>query len=162
MDTSFEPINWGLGEIKWFKRVEGERARTLEARAHAQARGIYDWLTRQLGDAEWFGGGTFGWGDLSVVPYLNGARGNRIGPDEASPLGRWLARANGRPSVAKAAGAAAAVLTSMTQVHTAIESGLFKREYRDHRLEWMIRSGGIDVVLEGIRKDNIRFSNELR
>ncbi|HEY8697790.1 MAG TPA: glutathione S-transferase family protein [Rhizomicrobium sp.] len=162
MDTSFEPINWGLGEIKWFKRAEGERARTLEARAHAQARGIYDWLTRQLGDGPWFGGASFGWGDLSVVPYLNGARGNRIGPDETSSLGRWLARANARPSVAKAAGAAAAVLASMSQVHSAIESGLFKREYRDHRLEWMIRSGGIEVVLEGIRKDNIRFSNELR
>ncbi|MBV9990945.1 MAG: glutathione S-transferase family protein [Alphaproteobacteria bacterium] len=162
MDTSFEPINWGLGEIRWFRRAEGERARTIEARASAQARGLYDWLTRRLGDREWFGGETFGWGDLSVVPYLNGARGNGIGPDETSALGRWLARANARPSVAKAAGAAAAVVTSMTQVHKAIESGLFKREYRDHRLEWMIRCGGIDVVLEGLEKDNIRFSNELR
>jgi len=162
MDTSFEPINWGLGEIKWFKRAEGERARAIEARASAQARGLYDWLTRQLGDAQWFGGESFGLGDLSVVPYLNGARGNGIGPDDASPLGQWLARANARPSVKKSAGAASAVVTSMTEVHKAIESRLFKREYRDHRLEWMIRSGGLDVVLEGLQKDNIRFSNELR
>ena len=162
MDTSFEPINWGLGEIKWFKRAQGERARALEARASAQARGIYEWLTRQLGDKEWFGGATFGWGDLCVVPYLNGARGNRIGPDEHSSLGRWLTRANGRPSVKKSADTAAAVVSSMTQVHTAIESGVFKREYRDHRLEWMIRSGGLDIVLEGIKARNIRFSNELR
>ncbi|HWA92412.1 MAG TPA: glutathione S-transferase family protein [Rhizomicrobium sp.] len=161
MDTAFEPINWGLGEIKWFKRAEGERARTLEARASAQARGIYEWLTRQLGDAEWFGGERFGWADLSVVPYLNGARGNGIGPDEQSKLGLWLKRANARPSVAKSAGAAAAVVASMTQVHKAIETGFFKREYRDHRLEWMIRSGGLDVVLEGLEKNNIRFSNEL-
>jgi hypothetical protein len=34
----------------------------------------------------------------------------------------------------------------------------FRRQYRDHRLEWMIKSGGIDVVLEGLRKDNIRFN----
>jgi len=162
MDTLFEPINWGLGEIKWFKRAEGERARTLEARASAQARGMYEWLTRQLGDAQWFGGAKFGWADLSVVPYLNGARGNGIAPSEASPLGQWLARANKRPSVAKSAGAAAAVVSSMTNVHAAIQSGVFKREYRDHRLEWMIRSGGLDVVLEGLKNDNIRFSNELR
>ncbi|HEY1632591.1 MAG TPA: glutathione S-transferase family protein [Rhizomicrobium sp.] len=162
MDTSFEPINWGLGEIKWFKRAQGERARAIEARASAQARGLYEWLTRQLGTREWFNGDSFGWADLSVVPYLNGARGNGIAPSEDSLLGRWLARANGRPSVAKSAKAAAAVLTSMTQVHAAIESGFFKREYRDHRLEWMIRSGGLDVVLEGLQKDNIRFSNELR
>jgi glutathione S-transferase/RNA polymerase-associated protein len=38
---------------------------------------------------------------------------------------------------------------------------LFKREYRDHRLEWMIRSGGMEVVLEGLAANNIRFSNEL-
>ncbi|HEX3674262.1 MAG TPA: glutathione S-transferase family protein [Rhizomicrobium sp.] len=162
MDTSFEPINRGLGEIKWFKRAEGERARTIEARAASQARGIYEWLTRQLGNDEWFGGEAFGWGDLSVVPYLNGARANGIGPAEDSALGQWLTRANARPSVFKSARAAAAVAASMTQVHAAIENGFFKREYRDHRLEWMIRSGGLDVVLEGLQKDNIRFSNELR
>jgi glutathione S-transferase/RNA polymerase-associated protein len=151
-----------MGEIRWFKRAEGERARTIEAHAANQARGTYTWLSRHLGDKMWFNGETFGWADLSVVPYLNGARGNGIGPDENSRLGQWLRRANARPSVAKSAKAAAAVVTSMGQVHKAVESGLFKREYRDHRLEWMIRSGGIDVVLEGIEKGNIRFSNELR
>ncbi|BFL63698.1 hypothetical protein SKB0092_17760 [Roseomonas mucosa] len=33
-----------------------------------------------------------------------------------------------------------------------------RREYRDHRLDWMIRSGGIEVVLAGLRDNNIRFS----
>jgi glutathione S-transferase len=59
MDTLFEPINWGMGEIRWFKRAEGERARTLEARAMSQARGIYEWLTRHLGSAQWFNGAIF-------------------------------------------------------------------------------------------------------
>jgi len=161
MDTHFEPINWGLGELRWFKRAEGERARTIEAHASAQARGLYTWLTRQLGSHEWFGGKTFGWADLSVVPYLNGARGQGIGRDDSSPLGQWLKRANGRPSVQKAAHAAAESIKGMGQVAGAVQSGMFKREYRDHRLEWMIRSGGLDVVLEGLKANNIRFSNEL-
>jgi glutathione S-transferase/RNA polymerase-associated protein len=42
-----------------------------------------------------------------------------------------------------------------------IASGQFKREYRDHRLEWMLRSGGAEIVLEGLRRGNIRFSTEL-
>jgi hypothetical protein len=42
-----------------------------------------------------------------------------------------------------------------------VASGQFRREYRDHRLEWMLRSGAVDVVLDGIRKDNIRFAREL-
>ena len=161
MDTSFEPINWGMGEIKWFRRLEGERARVLEARAAGQARGIYAWLTRQLGSREWFGDSKFGWADLSVAPYLNGARGNGLGPSPSSPLGAWLARANERASVRKAAEAAAQSLKAMRDVAGAVSSGLFRREYRDHRLEWMIRSGGLDVVLEGLKQDNIRFSNEL-
>ena len=41
-----------------------------------------------------------------------------------------------------------------------VDAGLFKRQYRDHRLEWMIRSGGIEVVLKGLEKGNIRFNEE--
>lgn len=161
MDSAFEPINWGLGEIRWFKRAEGERARALEARAMEQARGLYRWLTRELGGREWFGMPHFGWADLSVVPYLNGAIGLGIGPDAGSPLGQWLARANARPSVSKAAKAATQSIAGMADVADAVKARLFKREYRDHRLEWMIRSGGMDVVLEGMKSDTIRFSNEL-
>ena len=39
-----------------------------------------------------------------------------------------------------------------------LKQGLFKRQYRDHRLEWVIRSGGLQVVLDGIAADNIRFT----
>jgi glutathione S-transferase/RNA polymerase-associated protein len=46
-------------------------------------------------------------------------------------------------------------------VADAVKERLFKREYRDHRLEWMIRSGGLDVVIEGLKTETIRFSNEL-
>ena len=42
-----------------------------------------------------------------------------------------------------------------------VRTGLFVREYRDHRLEWMMRSGGADIVLEGMQRKNIRFSHEL-
>ncbi|MDZ7669943.1 MAG: hypothetical protein U5Q16_11200 [Gammaproteobacteria bacterium] len=44
----------------------------------------------------------------------------------------------------------------------AMEQGQFKREYRDHRLEWMIKSGGIQVVQEGLDKGNIRFIEPFR
>lgn len=36
-------------------------------------------------------------------------------------------------------------------------TGERRREYRDHRLEWMVKSGGIEVVLAGLRDGNIRF-----
>jgi hypothetical protein len=39
-----------------------------------------------------------------------------------------------------------------------LASGAIRREYRDHRLEWMMKSGGVQVVLDGLAKDNIRFT----
>ena len=42
----------------------------------------------------------------------------------------------------------------------ALASGRFRRQYRDHRLEWMLRSGGMSIVLEGLERNTIRFSNE--
>lgn len=161
MDTHFEAINWGLSEIRWFRRAEGEKAEALFAAAKAQTDGFFAWLEQQLGEREWFNGETFGWGDLSVVPYLNGSVGHGHPPPEGSKLAAWLARANTRPSVAACVADIAALNSagaSMTNVAELVEQGLFKREYRDHRLEWMIKSGGIDVVLKGLERDNIRFA----
>ena len=33
-----------------------------------------------------------------------------------------------------------------------------RREYPDHRLEWLIKSGGITVVLDGLARNDIRFT----
>jgi glutathione S-transferase/RNA polymerase-associated protein len=49
----------------------------------------------------------------------------------------------------------------MSDVADLVDKGLFKREYRDHRLEWMIKVGGLDVVAKGLARDNIRFSPDL-
>ena len=48
----------------------------------------------------------------------------------------------------------------MGSVAELVEKGLFKREYRDHRLEWMIKVGGIEVITKGLERDNIRFGPE--
>jgi glutathione S-transferase len=164
MDTHYEPINWGLGEIHFFRRAEGELAKTISERAAAQAAAWRRWLEAQLGERPWFDGDRFGRADLSVVPYLNGSRGFGIQPEPGSRLGQWLARANERPAVAQTAAEAAAFLAGggggMGQIAELLAKGLFKREYRDHRLEWMIRSGGLQVVLDGLERKNIRFTSE--
>jgi glutathione S-transferase len=161
MDTHFEAINWGLSEIRWFRRAEGDQAERLQGEARTQTEGFFRWLEQQLGDRAWFNGDDFGWGDLSVVPYVNGSVGHGHPPARGTRLSAWLERANARPSVAacnediaklNAAGA------TMPNVAELVEKGLFKREYRDHRLEWMIKSGGLEVVVKGLERDNIRFA----
>ena len=48
MDTHFEAITWGLGEIGWFQRAKGDLADTLRAAAARQIQGYYSWLEGQL------------------------------------------------------------------------------------------------------------------
>ncbi|MEM1231409.1 MAG: glutathione S-transferase family protein [Pseudomonadota bacterium] len=161
MDTHYEAITWGLSEVRYFHRASGAEAERFEAIAQEQLMRWHAWLAAQLADRPWFNGDAFGWGDLCVLPFVNGAVGFGYGPD-APALTDWLARANARDSVAPVVAAAAAVAfdspaISLEAVHEAMAAGLFKRQYRDHRLEWMVRSGGLGVVADGLAKDNIRL-----
>jgi glutathione S-transferase len=165
MDTHYEAINWGLGEVRAFKRATGELAEAIEKRAAEQTQGYHRWLERELGDRIWFNGDDFGWGDIAVVPYLNGSRGHGHHVPAGSKLAGWLGRVNERPSVAATTKDIVDMLQGgapdMSGVAKMVEQGLFKREYRDHRLEWMIKVGGIEVVTAGLARDNIRFGPDL-
>ena len=100
-----------------------------------------------------------------MLPYLNGTRGFGLAPEAGSRLAAWLDRANARPSVVATVKDITDMLSQgnpgMADVARLVREGLFKREYRDHRLEWMIKVGGIDVILDGLAKDNIRFGPDL-
>lgn len=162
MDTYYEPINWGIVEINFFGRAKGELSDTIIGNAKQQAEKCRKWLTEQLGDRTWFNGDSFGWSDLCVVPHLNVSFiAFGMAPEAGSPLANWFNRANERPSVAQTAQEAKNSLAGLEQFSHLLDQGLMKREYRDHRLEWMIRMGGLQVVLDGIEKDNIRFSYDL-
>ena len=157
-DTSYEAINWGIGEITWFRRAEGALESRLRAAAAAQTAEIQHWLEQQLGAREWFVGDRFGWADLSVAPYLNRSVLFGMGPATGSPLDLWLGRIRQIPSVAKTFEEFMAAQALMADAFRRLESGAMRREYRDHRLEWMIKSGGMEVVLDGMAKNNIRFT----
>jgi glutathione S-transferase/RNA polymerase-associated protein len=159
-DTHYEAINWGLSEITFFRRAEGDLAETMKAEAARQWTRLNAWLERRLGEREWFGGETFGWGDLSVAPFLQGAAGFGHRPPEGTPLADWFKRARGRPSVRQTLNEARDAISAMAQAAGGVSQGAMRREYRDYRLEWMIKTGGMDVVLKGLQADNIRFTSE--
>lgn len=158
MDTQFEAITWGLGELNFFKRADGELKAAMEARASKQAQAFFVMLEGWLGDKDWFNGDTFGWGDLSVVPYLNGASGFGIAPAPDTRLAEWHTRANARSSVKATQAESVASVSGMAQVDQAVKAGLFKRQYRDHRLEWMMKTGGESIVRDGLANGTIRFT----
>jgi glutathione S-transferase len=160
MDTHYEAINWALGEVGWFRRAEGDKAEALRAAAARQTAGFHAWLERELGGRSWFNGEAFGWGDIAVAPYVAASAALGNAPPDGSRLAAWLDRALARPSAADTVGEARTFNRGGVDVADLVRRGLFKREYRDHRLEWMMKSGGVDIVLAGLEADNIRFAPE--
>ncbi|MGY2050804.1 glutathione S-transferase family protein [Methylobacterium sp. JK268] len=157
-DTQYEAVNWGFGEVLWFRRATGHLAVRLRERAAAQTRVLQDWLSARLGEAAWFGGERFGWADAAAAPMVNRSVHYGLGPAEGSPLARWHARLRERPSVAATFAEFDAAASRMAEAADHYTTGGRRREYRDHRLDWMMRSGGVEVVLAGLRDDTIRFS----
>ena len=157
MDTHFEANTWGLAEVTIFRRTTGELADRLTRHAQQQILNWFQWLDQRLSDGGWFNGPSYGWGDMCVVPFVNGAARFDLHPKAGTPLAAWLRRVNEIDAVQLAQSAAAEAELDPLTMQAALTSG-FKREYRDHRLEWMIRAGGIDVVAQGLSNNNIRFN----
>ncbi len=163
VDTQMEAINWGLMEIHTFQRVTGDKAEELTARARDQLSGFHAYLERELGEYIWFGRSRFGRADLAVHSHCMNSVIFGITPPEGSALGAWYDRMNQRHEVMRATNEAIASAEAMNAVLLdLVNSGAFKRQYRDHRLEWMIRSGGMDVVRDGMAAGTIRFSHEFQ
>ena len=156
-DSQYEAVNWGVGEIHWYKRASGALADRMKTEAARQTAVLQAWLTERLGQSPWFGGETFGWADAAVAPMVNRSVHYGMGPALGSPLANWHSRLRDRPSVATTFAEFDAVATRMGDLAGAYASGERRREYRDHRLEWMVKSGGIDIVLAGLRDNTIRF-----
>ena len=160
-DTYYEPINWGLMEITAWGRASGDLAAAIVKRAGEQTAGVFAWLERELGSNPYFNGAAFGYGDLSVYPFVRGSIVFGNPPQAGSPLAAWAARAESRESVRKTIEAAQSFVGGIDMLKQMLKSGAFKRQYRDHRLEWMMRSGGIEIVREGLVSGTIRFSQEI-
>ncbi|WP_051419833.1 hypothetical protein [Candidatus Sodalis pierantonius] len=112
-----------------------------------------------MGRAEWLSGDGFGWADLCAIPFAATTARFGVSPQAGSAIADWLARAQLRPSVKMTLAEAHAYHREMPEAVAALAVGAFKREYRDHRLEWMLRTGGWAVVLDGLQKNTIRFTD---
>jgi glutathione S-transferase len=160
-DARYEAVNWAVAEITAFRRAEGEAAAALLSAAAREIAGLNTWLARQLGEGPFLCGAMFSWADAAALPHVAGAAAAGMGPAPDSALSEWLARASTRDSVAQTFAEARASAGGLHAARKAIAAGLFKRQYRDHRLEWMLRAGGVDIVTRGMADATIRFSADI-
>ena len=100
-------------------------------------------------------------GRLERLPIRQRLGGVGHGAEAGNKLAAWLERVGKRDSITKTIAATCEFQGNMEALPAMLASGQFKRQYRDHRLEWMIRSGGIEAVIEGMKKGTVRFSEEI-
>ena len=157
-DTHYEAINWGLGEIRFFGRG-GDHAERLRRVAGMETAVLQSWLESHLSGSGWLSGDAYGWADLVAVPFVTMSGIFGLPPAAGSKLGAWLESVVQRPAVAATIAVAAASVAGMAHYSGLLDAGGFRRQFRDHRLEWMIRAGGLDVVTDGLARQNIRFTD---
>lgn len=97
MDTEYEAVTWGIGEIKFFGRATGSEASKLLTRAAVQLQRLWNRLERELEGRSWMNGDAFGRGDLAVYPHLYASIRVRVSrlprfgaPSPAASLARSL------------------------------------------------------------------------
>ncbi|CZT18409.1 uncharacterized protein RCC_04254 [Ramularia collo-cygni] len=159
-DTHYEAINWAIGEITWFERATGPEAERLLAAAVEQTKQIQIWLEGKLGDKPYFSGEKIGYADFAVAPIVNRSvhYGTAYGPAEGCALQLWHARVSENVHVMETFAEMVEGSKAMSSLGPNLWTGGRRREYRDHRLEFLIKNGGIGIVLKGLEDDNIRFS----
>ncbi len=160
MDTEYEAVAWGIAEVKLFGRAEGALAEQLLTRASLQLQRLWNRLERELEGRTWMNGDRFGRGDAAVYPHLMTSTMLGYPLGERHPrLLRWLAACGERESVRKESAEAELALAGMAKARAEAGSPP-ARQYRDYRLEWMMKTGGVAIVLEGLENGSIRFAGE--
>ena len=158
-DSQLEAIIFGMTEIILFKRADGEVAKSILDRGKNDVRTMLGWLGHQLGTRVWFNGDDFGIGDIAVLPYMNSINLYKLGPEPGTPLAAWFDRARQRPSFQRCVDDAKAEVAAFKSAVQKVATGQWPRHYRDHRLDWFVRAGGIDIVRNGLSAGTIGLSN---
>jgi glutathione S-transferase len=160
MDTEYEAVNWGIAEIRLFGRAEGARAEQLLTRASLQLQRLWNRLERELEGLAWMNGERFGRGDAAVYPHLRTSEVLGFPVSDQHPrVNHWLAACAERPSIGQETAEAEQAYSEISGSPTRAGSPV-PRQYRDYRLEWMMKTGGVAIVLDGIEAGSIRFAGE--
>jgi glutathione S-transferase len=162
-DTQIEAINWGLMEIRVFRRAEGTLAEQMTARAGRQLAAVWDRLESELerskgaGERLWFSGERFGRADASLIVHAVASGFSGFGPGEGHlRLRDWIARCVEVEGV-KRDQADLAAFVAGDGIRAMRKAPKIKRQYRDHRLEWMLKTGGFEIVQRGLENETIHF-----
>jgi len=154
-DTTLDAILWGLMELRFFRRAAEPQAGQMATHAGEQLAKAWDRMEGELGGRPWMCGQAFGRADASLIVHVTAATLFGFPPLERhQQLQAWSARCQTIASVQRDAADLAAYMAA----DGIRGKGRINRQYRDHRLEWMLKTGGVNLVLRGMEEATIHFS----
>ena len=161
MDTEYEAVNWGIREVKVYDRaVDDEQTDRLLTRASIQLQRLWNRLERDLEGRLWMIGDEFGRGDAVVHPHVAGSQALGFPVTDLHPrLLEWKSRVASRSSIKRVQNECATALRERRQKASEAPVKIV-RQYRDYRLEWMLKTGGSDIVVAGLLDGSIRYADE--
>ncbi len=160
-DGEYEAVNWGLMEVLVFQRATGSEADALVGRAAEQISRLQRRLELELNGRSWMSGDEFGRGDAAVIPHISGSANFGFEISKICPrLKDWFERSSERDSVRRDTADVESWMAENLAGDDPTASLPKVRQYRDHRLEWMMKSGGVDIVLAGLENGSIAFAKE--
>ncbi len=160
-DSQFDAAVWAVMEVLFFGRASGELAEKLLTGAKSSIHAHMDRMERELGAAPFLTGESFGIADIAFLPHLAGAALFGVKPGADRPrVSDWVKRLRARPSVQ----------TDEAEVRASLDDGgsdaeqarQRPRQYRDHRLEWILAHGGFPIIRDGLEAGTIQFSGAKR
>lgn len=157
-DTTYDAVVWGVNELMYFRRGDDALRTSMLARARAQVVALNAQLEAELTTRPWLTGEQLGLADIAAYPYVNGAASQGNKPEPGSRLEAWLTAMRARPSAERVRQDIRDSMAAFANVPKRIAGGTAKRQYRDHRLEWVLRSGGLTIVASGLEADDLFFS----
>ncbi|KAJ7796727.1 glutathione S-transferase [Mycena olivaceomarginata] len=164
-DTIYEAVNWVWGEVLWSARAgddeEGNLLRKhIATQVRDQTEQLYAWFEDKLGEHDFFGGSHgFGYADLALIALVHRSIYYGFPPANGSKLMAWYDRCAARESVRVTLREVDENVAELFKLKGFYRDGSgFRRQYRDHRMEAMVKLGGWEILRDGIRDENVKFS----
>lgn len=159
-DTLYDAINWSVMVVS--ERADEDSKRAIYQIARDQVNQINSWLEKQLDTNCWFGGPEALWADICVYPLVNSAASQGNKPPPGGRLEEWLNQMRKRQSARRVRDDIRNQLKTQrvaTEDSREPDNPMRRRTFQSHRLEWMMRNGGKEIVLKSIAEGTADFSD---
>jgi glutathione S-transferase len=154
-DRSFDAV--GFGYYFGVLRKDAPESAAIGEAAKTECQALLEVLQHELGEREFFCGSEPTIADFSAICHVPLASAMKIDLREMPSLTAWMSRMRNIAAVAADRERAAKAWHGMEHIAAEFEGPDGRIHWRDHRLEWPVRHGFIDLVAREFHAGKMMF-----